>query len=205
MDSSGNMLTNNQIVEQNFELIKLCCSHQVRKYDTPPEFLEDVIQELCVILLEYDNNKLNKIVEDGHLNAFITACLVRQLYSTNSQFYRTYRRLRELSNEVTEDVEPADPKSKSKKEPPAEKLPYYPEDFEVKDDDTEEMTKIKQSIATLSPGERNIFLSYCENPNLTAFAKQLKVTPGLLRNYINNVKNKIKTECTSTCSSYPLF
>lgn len=199
------MLTNNQIVEQNFELIKLCCSHQVRKYDTPPEFLEDVIQELCVILLEYDNNKLNKIVEDGHLNAFITACLVRQLYSTNSQFYRTYRRLRELSNEVTEDVEPADPKSKSKKEPPAEKLPYYPEDFEVKDDDTEEMTKIKQSIATLSPGERNIFLSYCENPNLTAFAKQLKVTPGLLRNYINNVKNKIKTECTSTCSSYPLF
>lgn len=199
------MLTNNQIVEQNFELIKLCCSHQVRKYDTPPEFLEDVIQELCVILLEYDNNKLNKIVEDGHLNAFITACLVRQLYSTNSQFYRTYRRLRELSNEVTEDVEPADPKSKAKKEPPAEKLPYYPEDFEIREDDTEEMVKIKQSISTLSPGERNIFLSYCENPNLTAFAKQLKVTPGLLRNYLNNVKNKIKTECTSTCCSYPLF
>ena len=71
---------------------------------------------------------------------------------------------------------------------------YYPEDFEIREDDTEEMVKIKQSIATLSPGERNIFLSYCENPNLTAFAKQLKVTPSLLRNYINNVKNKIKTK-----------
>lgn len=205
MDSSGNTLTNNQIVEQNFELIKLCCSHQVRKYDTPPEFLDDVVQELCVILLEYDNNKLNKIVEDGHLNAFITACLVRQLYSTNSQFYRTYRRLRELSNEVSEDVEPAAPKSKVKKEPPAEKLPYYPEDFEIREDDTEEMVKIKQSISTLSPGERNIFLSYCENPNLTAFAKQLKVTPGLLRNYLNNVKNKIKIDCSNSMSSISLF
>jgi RNA polymerase sigma factor (sigma-70 family) len=198
-------MTNNEIVANNIDLIKLCCSHQVRKYDTPPEFLDDIVQDTCVTLLEYDNEKLNKIVKEDHLNAFITGILVRQLYSTNSQTYRIYRRLRELSNEVTEDVEPADPKSKSKKEPPAEKLPYYPEDFEVKDDDTEEMTKIKQSIATLSPGERNIFLSYCENPNLTAFAKQLKVTPSLLRNYINNVKNKIKTECTSTCSSYPLF
>lgn len=198
-------MTNNEIVANNIDLIKLCCSHQVRKYDTPQEFLDDIIQDTCITLLEYDNEKLNRIVEEDHLNAFITGILVRQLYSTNSQTYRIYRRLRELSNEVTEDVEPADPKSKAKKEPPAEKLPYYPEDFEIREDDTEEMVKIKQSISTLSPGERNIFLSYCENPNLTAFAKQLKVTPGLLRNYLNNVKNKIKTECTSTCCSYPLF
>ena len=198
-------MTNNEIVANNIDLIKLCCSHQVRKYDTPPEFLDDIIQDTCITLLEYDNEKLNNIVKGDHLNAFITGILVRQLYSTNSQTYRIYRRLRELSNEVTEDVEPADPKSKAKKAPPAEKLPYYPEDFEIREDDTEEMVKIKQSISTLSPGERNIFLCYCENPNLTAFAKQLKVTPGLLRNYLNNVKNKIKTECTSTCCSYPLF
>lgn len=198
-------MTNNEIVTNNLDLIKQCCSHQVRKYDTPPEFLDDVIQELCVILLEYDNDKLNKIVEDGHLNAFITACLVRQLYSTNSQFYRTYRRLRELSSDVTEDVEPADPRSKAKKEPPAEKLPYYPEDFEIKEEDSEEMMRIKRSVSTLSPGERNIFLSYCENPNLTAFAKQLKVTPGLLRNYLNNVKNKIRIDCSCDIQSITLF
>lgn len=198
-------MTNNEIVANNIDLIKLCCSHQVRKYDTPPEFLDDIIQDTCITLLEYDNEKLNNIVKEDHLNAFITGILVRQLYSTNSQTYRIYRRLRELSNEVTEDVEPADPKSKAKKEAPAENLPYYPEDFEIREDDTEEMVKIKQSIATISPGERNIFLSYCEKPNLTAFAKQLKVTPGLLRNYLTNVKNKIKTECTSTCCSYPLF
>lgn len=198
-------MTNNEIVAANFDLIKLCCSHQVRKYDTPAEYLDDVIQDTCMTLLEYDNDKLNKIVEEDHLNAFVTGILVRQLYSMNSQTYRTYRRLRELSDPVSEDMTPAVSKVKPKKEPPAEQLPYYPEDYEVKDEDTEEMTKIKNSIANLSPGERNIFLSYCENPNITVFAKQLKVPTGLLRNYLGNVKNKIKAECTSTYSSLPLF
>lgn len=198
-------MTNNEIVTGNFDMIQLCCSHQVRKYDTPPEFLDDIVQDVCMTLLEYDNDKLNKIVEENHLNAFVTGILVRQLYSTNSQTYRTYRRLRELSNEVTEDLEPAVSKVKVKKEAPAEQLPYYPEDYDIKDDDTEEMEKIKKSLLTLSPGERNIFLTYCENPNITSFARQLKCPAPLLRNYLNSVKNKIKEECTQTSRSLQLF
>ena len=198
-------MTNNEIVEQNYEMIELCCSHQVRKYDTPAELLPDIIQDVCMTLLEYDNTKLNKIVEDNHLNAFVTGILVRQLYSTNSQTYRTYRRLREMSNEVTEDVEPAISSARSKKEAPAETLPYYPEDYDIKEDDDEQMERIKMSLTTLSPGERNIFLTYCENPNITSFAKQLKCPAPLLRNYLNSVKNKIKEECTQTSSSLPLF
>ena len=154
---------------------------------------------------EYDNDKLNKIVEENHLNAFVTGILVRQLYSTNSQTYRTYRRLRELSNEVTEDLEPAVSKVKVKKEAPAEHLPYYPEDYDIKDEDTEQIEKIKKSLLTLSPGERNIFLTYCENPNITSFARQLKCPAPLLRNYLNSVKNKIKEECTQTSRSLQLF
>lgn len=198
-------MTNNEIVTSNFEMIKLCCSHQVRKYDTPPEFLDDIVQDICMTLLEYDNAKLNKIVEENHLNAFVTGILVRQLYSTNSQTYRTYRRLRELSNEVTEDLEPAVSRVKMKKEAPAEQLPYYPEDYDIKDDDDEQMEKIKKSLTTLSPGERNIFLTYCENPNITSFARQLKCPAPLLRNYLNSVKNKIKEECTQTSRSLQLF
>ena len=198
-------MTNNEIVTNNLDMIQLCCSHQVRKYDTPVEFLPDIVQDVCMTLLEYDNTKLNKIVEENHLNAFVTGILVRQLYSTNSQTYRTYRRLRELSNEVTEDLEPAVSKVKVKKEAPAEQLPYYPEDYDIKDDDTEEMEKIKKSLLTLSPGERNIFLTYCENPNITSFARQLKCPAPLLRNYLNSVKNKIKEECTQTSRSLQLF
>ena len=197
MDSSGNTLTNNQIVEQNLELIKTCCSYQVKKYDTPQELLDDVIQELCIILLEYDNEKLNRIVSNGHLNAFITACLIRQLYSTNSAFYRTYRRFRENSNPVSENDEAAEPKAKVKKEKPAEKVPYYPEDYEVSEDDSDELAELKAAIMELSPGERNIFLTYCENPNLSSFARELKVSPQLLKNYLTPIKNKLKSCYTS--------
>ena len=185
-------MTNNEIVSGNFELIKTCCSHQVNKYDTPPEFLDDVVQEVSLILLEYDNEKLNKIVEENHLNSFITGILVKQLYSTNSAFYRTYRRFRDNSNPVTEYDTPAEPKAKTKKQEPVENLPYYPEDYEFSEDDSDELTALKTSILELSPGERNIFLTYCEKPNVSSFARELKVSPQLLKNYLNPIKNKLK-------------
>lgn len=186
------MKTNNEIVKENIDLIKLCCSHQVRKYDTPVEFLDDIIQDLCIILLEYDTEKLNKINADNHLNSFITGILVRQLFSTNSQTYRTYRRLRELSNNITEDVEPVQSKMNVKKEAPAENLPYYPEDFMPAEDDDDYLLKLKDKIMRLGPGERNIFLSYCETPNVSFMARKMKCPQALLNNYLNNVKNKLK-------------
>lgn len=187
-------MTNSDIVSQNIELIRTCCSHQVRKYDCPKEFLDDVMQETALTLLEYDNDKLNKIYDDKKLNAFVTGILVRQLYSTNSQFYRKYRKLRELMNDVTEDVEPATPKIKSKKEAPAEEMPYYPEDFMPNDEDDDEILELKDKIWCLSPGERNIFLSYCENPNVSSLARMMKCPQALLNNYLNNVKKKLKTQ-----------
>lgn len=185
-------MTNNEIVANNFELIKLCCSHQCRIYDTPMEYLPDIIQDLCMILLEYDNEKLEKINNDNRLNAFVTGILVRQLFSTNSQTYRTYRRLRELSNEVTEDVEPAMSKAKPKKEQPVETMPYYIEDYLPCDDDDDEQLQMKQKIMELRPGERNIFLSFCENPNISSLARSMKCPQALLTNYLNNVKSKLK-------------
>lgn len=185
-------MTNSEIVAANWELINTCCSHQVRKYDCPREFLDDVVQETALTLLEYDNEKLNKIHDDKKLNAFVTGILVRQLYSTNSQFYRKYRKLRELMNEVTEDVEPAMPKIKSKREAPVEEMPYYPEDFMPNEDDDDETLEMKARIWALGPGERNIFLSYCETPNVSSLARAMKCPQALVNNYINNVKKKLK-------------
>lgn len=185
-------MTNNEIVEKNFELIKTCVSHQMRKYDCPREFYDDAVNDMAVVLLNYDNDKLNKIVNEKHLNAFISGCLVKFFYSTNSQFYRTYRRLRELSNNVTEDVEPVQSKMNVKKEAPAENLPYYPEDFMPAEDDDDYLLKLKDKIMRLGPGERNIFLSYCETPNVSFMARKMKCPQALLNNYLNNVKNKLK-------------
>ena len=193
------MMTNNEIVSSNYELIKTCCFHQAAKYDTPSEFLDDIVQEVSLILLEYDNVKLNKIVEDGHLNSFITGILVKQLYSTNSAIYRTYRRFRENSNPVSENDTPAEPKANVKKEKPAERVPYYPEDYDPCEDDSDELAELKAAIMELSPGERNIFLTYCENPNLSSFARELKVSPQLLKNYLTPIKNKLK-QCYQTYS-----
>lgn len=187
------MKTNSEIVKDNIEMISTCCSHQVRKYDCPREFYDDVVQEVALTLLEYDNEKLNRIVDENHLNAFVSGILVHQLYSTNSQFYRTYRRLRELSNDVDDDMKPAVPKIRTKKEPPVESLPYYLEDFiPDEDNDDDETLELKERIMKLSPGERNIFLSYCENNNISSLARMMKCPPALLTNYLNNVKKKLK-------------
>lgn len=186
-------MTNNEIVSGNFELIKTCCIHQALKYDTPQEFVDDIVQEVALILLEYDNEKLNCIVEENHLNAFISGILVKQLYSKNSSFYRTYRRFRDNSNPVSESDTPAEPKAKIKRHEPVEKVPYYPEDYDPSDDDSDELSSLKDSLMELSPGERNVFLTYCEKPNVSSLARDLKVSPQLLKNYLTPIKNKLKT------------
>ena len=85
-------MSNSRIVSENFELITTCCSYQSVKYNVPQDLFDDLVQEVSMILLTYDNEKLNDIVEKKHLNAFITGILVRMCYSTNSQFYRDYRK-----------------------------------------------------------------------------------------------------------------
>ena len=98
---SIHMMSNSQIVENNYELIKTCCSYQLVKYDVPEDLYDDLIQELSIVLLDYDNKKLNTIVEENHLNAFITGILIRMCYSTNSSFYRTFRKF----SSITEDID----------------------------------------------------------------------------------------------------
>lgn len=94
-------MSNSQIVENNYELIQTCCSYQLVKYGVPEDLYDDLIQELSVVLLDYDNKKLNAIVEENHLNAFITGILVRMCYSTNSSFYRMFRKF----SSITEDID----------------------------------------------------------------------------------------------------
>ena len=53
----------------NYALIRTCCRFQVNKYSIPLDLHNDVLQLVCLVILEYDNAKLNKIVEENHLNA----------------------------------------------------------------------------------------------------------------------------------------
>lgn len=84
----------------NYALIRTCCRFQVNKYSIPLDLHNDVLQLVCLVILEYDNEKLNKIVEENHLNAFVTGILTRQLYSRNSPFYREFRKFQNITSSI---------------------------------------------------------------------------------------------------------
>lgn len=84
----------------NYTLIRTCCRFQVNKYSIPLDLHNDVLQLVCLVILEYDNAKLNKIVEENHLNAFVTGILTRQLYSRNSPFYREFRKFQNITSSI---------------------------------------------------------------------------------------------------------
>lgn len=84
-------MTNNEILEESYSLLQQCVNYQARKYGWL-KYTNDIIQDMCVIILDYDNEKLNQTYKDKHLNAFYTGILVRQLNSRNSPAYKKYKK-----------------------------------------------------------------------------------------------------------------
>ena len=69
----------------NYQFIKLCKTDPEKK-----EFKEDMLQDLYLILYNYDNEKLNNAYRNKHMNALITRILINQLWSKSSAFYNRY-------------------------------------------------------------------------------------------------------------------
>ena len=91
-------MKNAEIVTQNLDLIKACVSNQVFKHKNSPlvyksdrKFLEDELtQEIVFQLLEMPNKKLNKILKDGRLNAWLTRVIILSLTSPTAPFYKQF-------------------------------------------------------------------------------------------------------------------
>lgn len=84
-------MTNNEILIENYELLQQCVNYQAKRFGWL-KFKDDIIQDLCLIILNYDNEKLNKTHNENHMNCFMTGILVRQLNSRNSPAYKNYRK-----------------------------------------------------------------------------------------------------------------
>ena len=56
------MKSNNEILIDNLVLLEHCIHFQMKRYSTPLEFKQELFQTLSLIILEYDNTKLNNIV-----------------------------------------------------------------------------------------------------------------------------------------------
>ena len=54
--------------------------------------LEDLCQMVYLILLEYDDAKIEDLWENGQMNFFIARILLNQYKSTNSPFYKLFRK-----------------------------------------------------------------------------------------------------------------
>lgn len=84
------MKTNNQIVEEIVRDPKFF--DIVKKVTKGNELAQDLFQEVCLILLEYDNEKLNNIIEQKYFNFFFVRILNNQFNSSTSPFYKMYKK-----------------------------------------------------------------------------------------------------------------
>ena len=99
------MQTNKEIVDSHLELIKKCCDYQFSKTKNKldQQNRKDFTNDLYLILLDYDNKKLNDALTkgEGTLNALITRILQNNIYSKTSTYYRQYKRHLMKTDDIT--------------------------------------------------------------------------------------------------------
>ena len=109
-DLIENNLTNKEIVDFYISqgLINKCMDYQfARLCKVEPwklQFKQDMMNDLIVVLYEYDNAKLNDAHRNNHMNALITRIIQNNIYSTTSKFYMNYLRL-QLQTNTLDDIE----------------------------------------------------------------------------------------------------
>lgn len=64
------------------------------------QFSGDLKNDIYLVLVNYDNERLNDAYRKGHLNALITRIIINMVYSNSSNFYRTYMKFMNRSNDI---------------------------------------------------------------------------------------------------------
>lgn len=69
------------------------------------KYFNDFVQEIYLILLEYDQDKLRTIYERNHIKFFLTRIIMNQWRSNTSPFYKKYRKYYDImiDNKTTDD------------------------------------------------------------------------------------------------------
>lgn len=84
------MLTNGEIVSVVIE--QGIVDKALRLYGVHTSHREDLAQEVLLILLEMDNERLNDIHDDGKLSHFVTKIIKNQWCSNTSTYYALFRK-----------------------------------------------------------------------------------------------------------------
>ena len=97
----SNTMTNREIIDANLGLLAKCVKYQFAKCSNK-DLAGDFLNDLYLILLDYDNAKLLNAYEEGHLNALITRIIINNIHSNTSEFYRKYRKFLRQKNDIEE-------------------------------------------------------------------------------------------------------
>ena len=71
----------------------------IKNLGVSPKYADDLIQEIYLILLEYDREKIIEMYNNKQLNFFLTRIIKNQINSVTSPFYRKYRKFYEMTDE----------------------------------------------------------------------------------------------------------
>ena len=93
-------MTKAQIVEElaNENRVELMIANIAHQRLSPE--LKDLAQEIYIILLEYDEDKIFDLYEHDQMNFFIARIIINQFRSSNSPFHKVFRKYAQYFEEV---------------------------------------------------------------------------------------------------------
>lgn len=100
-------MTNREIVDIYLEngLIQTCVDCQFANVRDGRQYKEDFFQDLILILLTYDNDKLNDAHNNNHFNALVSRIIINNIYSKTSPFYKDYKKFNDrIISEITDEI-----------------------------------------------------------------------------------------------------
>lgn len=101
---NGVLIDNKKIVDENLELLKTCVDMQfIKLCKTDPwkrQYKDDLLNDIVLVLYNYDPVKLNDAYQNKHMNALITRIILNQIYSNTSSFYLQYLKFQGKCNNI---------------------------------------------------------------------------------------------------------
>ena len=83
-------LSKNEIVEKEYISIREICTNVLRS-NKDLNLLDDLVQEVCLIILTQSDESVQTIHERGYFKFYIARVITNQVFSSTSPFHKKYR------------------------------------------------------------------------------------------------------------------
>lgn len=83
-------LSKNEIIEKEYNSIREICTNVLRS-NKDLNLLDDLVQEVCLIILNQSNESVQTIYEQGYFKFYIARIITNQVFSSTSPFHKKYR------------------------------------------------------------------------------------------------------------------